>query len=97
MRQSANPCSSTVQESTLVIGGCHGTCFLRVSDVEEGSAIRRQFLLAYCVVMTICMAVVVLALALTWIMSSPLSKDKVQLAQIAAGDDLLDKKGQNHV
>jgi hypothetical protein len=47
--------------------------------------------------MTICMAVVVLALALAWNTSSPLSKNNVQLPQTAAGDDLLDKKGLNHV
>ena len=66
MRQSANHCSSTVQKSALVIGGCHGTCFLRDSDDEEGRTGRRQFLLGNCLVMTVCMAIVVLAVALTW-------------------------------
>ena len=66
MRQSANLRSSTVQESVLVIGGCYGTCFLRDADDEEGRMGRRQFLLANCIVMTVCMAIVVLVVAVTW-------------------------------
>lgn len=66
MRQPANLRSSTVQESALVIGGCYGTCFLRDSDDEEGRAGRLQFLLGNCIVMAVCMAIVVLVVALTW-------------------------------
>ena len=66
MRQPASLRSSMVQESALVIGGCYGTCFLRDSDDEEGRAGRLQFLLGNCLVMTVCMAIVVLAVALTW-------------------------------
>ena len=66
MRQPANPRSSTVQENALVIGGCYGTCLLHVSDDEEGRAGRLQFLLGNCIVMAVCMAIVVLVVALTW-------------------------------
>ena len=59
MRQSANLRSATVQGSALVVGGCYGTCFLRDSDDEEGRTGRRQFLLGNCLVMTVCMAIVV--------------------------------------
>ena len=66
MHQPASLRNSPVQESALVIGGCHGTCFLRDSDDEEGRTGRRQFLLANCIVMTICLAIVLLVVALAW-------------------------------
>ena len=66
MRQPANLRSSTVQERALIIGGCYGTCFLRDSDDGEGRAVWLQFLLGNCIVMAVCMAIVVLVVALTW-------------------------------
>ena len=66
MGQPANLRCSMVQESALVVGGCYGTCFLRHSEDEEGRASRLQFLLGNCIVMTVCMAIVVLVVAVIW-------------------------------
>lgn len=65
---SANLCSPTPQKRVLVIGGCHGTCFLQGSDDEASWTGRRQFLLANCILLTVSMAILALAvvLALAW-------------------------------
>jgi len=54
-------------ESLLLVGGCHGTCFLRNSNDVEGRTARRQSAAAHCLVLAACMTIVALAAALVWI------------------------------
>ena len=54
-------------ESVLLVGGCHGTCFLRNSNDVESRTARRQFVLANCFVLAACLTVVALVVALVWI------------------------------
>jgi hypothetical protein len=54
-------------EGVLLIGGCHGTCFLRSSNDVEGRTARRQFASANCLVLAACLTIVALVFALLWI------------------------------
>ena len=54
-------------ESVLLVGGCHGTCFLRNSNDEESRTAHRQFVSANCLVLAACLTIVALVVALVWI------------------------------
>ena len=54
-------------ESVLLVGGWHGTCFLRNSNDVESRTARRQFVLADCLVLAACLTIVTLVVALVWI------------------------------
>ena len=54
-------------ESVLLVGGCHGTCFLQNSNDEESRTARRQFVSANCFVMAACLTIVAFVVALVWI------------------------------
>ena len=54
-------------ESVLLVGGCHGTCFLRNSNGVESRTARRQFVSANCLVLAACLTIVALVVALVWI------------------------------
>lgn len=54
-------------ESVLLVGGCHGTCFLHNSNVNESRTARHQFVLANCFVLAACLTIVALVVALVWI------------------------------
>jgi len=58
---------SLSHESVLLVGGCHGTCFLRNSNDVESRTARRQFVLANCFVLAACLTVVALVVALVCI------------------------------
>ena len=58
-------------ESVLLAGGCHGPCFLRSANDEDGMTASRQFVLANCLVLAACLAIVALVVALVWISSPP--------------------------
>jgi hypothetical protein len=66
MHKSTDLHGSMAQKSVLLIGGCHGTCLLRHSDDEGGTTDRRQFLLANGIVLSVCMAIIALIVALVW-------------------------------
>jgi hypothetical protein len=68
MRGSANFRNST-PGNVLLIGGCYGTYFLYDSDDEMGRTNRRQFILANCVVLTLCLAIVALVVAVAEIVT----------------------------
>ena len=54
-------------ESVLLVGGCHGTCFLQNSNDEESRTACRHFVLANCFVLAACLTIVALVVALVWI------------------------------
>ena len=54
-------------ESVLLVGGCHGTCFLRNSNDVEGRTAHRQFVLANGFVLAACLTIVALVVASVWI------------------------------
>ena len=54
-------------ESVLLVGGCHGTYFLRNSNDEESRTARRQFVSANCFVLAACLTIVAFVVALVWI------------------------------
>ena len=58
-------------ESVLLAGGCHGTCFLSHSNDEESGTARRDFVVAHCLVLAACLAIVALVVALLWISGPP--------------------------
>ena len=58
-------------ESVLLAGGCHGTCFLRSSNDGDSRTASRQFVLANCLVLAACLAIVALVVALLWISGPP--------------------------
>lgn len=69
MRRSTNVRSST-SGNVLLIGGCYGTYFLYESDNSKGRTLRRQFLLAHCAVLTLCMVIVALVVAVAGIVTA---------------------------
>ena len=54
-------------ESVLLVGGCHGTFFLRNSNDGESRMARRQFVSANCLVLAACLTIVALVFAFVWI------------------------------
>ena len=53
-------------ESVLLVGGCHGTCFLNNSNDDESRTARRHFVQANCLVLGACLTIIALVVALAW-------------------------------
>ena len=62
MRKSDNVRHSAAKDWVVLIGGCHGTYLFRDPDDRDGTS-RRQFLLANCAVLAMCIAILALVLA----------------------------------
>lgn len=54
----------------LLIGGCYGTYFLYAADDTKDRTLRRQFLLANSIVLTLCMAIVALVVTVAKIVAA---------------------------
>ncbi len=57
---------SAAKRDTLLVGGCHGSCCLHVSEGtgdDSGRDARRQFVLGNLLVLTLSLAIVALAAA----------------------------------
>ena len=57
---------SGAQKSTLLFGGCHGLLILPDLDDRGGKTGPRQILLANCIVLALCLAVVAIVVVLAW-------------------------------
>lgn len=62
MRKSDNVRDAAAKDWVVLIGGCHGTHLFRDPDDKDGRS-RRQFLLANCAILTMCIAIVALVFA----------------------------------
>lgn len=67
MRKAADLPTSISPKTALLIGGCYGSAFhLSDSGDENARACQSQIMLANCIVMTFCLSIIALVVAIAW-------------------------------